>query len=214
MVTFATNPQMVSDVQSWVDVPENNAGWILRGSEVTNESAIRFDSKNAGIVAPLLEVNYLAVTLEPPPFENWLAANFPGFLVGQYLDPAGDVENDGVKNLLEYAFGLDPNVREAGVNFAASEMPAATTGTDIILTFRRNLEAADLRYRLQISADLTDWSTTIAESVDGNDAVAMNDAEIVSEEYLEGSANLVTVRLNLPSGISGPFFSRVQVDRP
>ena len=213
IVTFSS-PQMITDVQGWLDTPASNAGWIILGDEVTETSANRFDSKNLGSVAPKLELSYLAITEQPTPLEGWLALNFPELLVGQYLDPNGDVENDGIKNLLEYAFGLDPKLRESGANFGASQVPAATTGTDIILTFRRNVDATDLRFRLQISSDLIDWSTTIAESVDGNEASALNGAEIVSEEFLDGSANLVTVKLHFPAGLTGPVFSRVQVDWP
>jgi len=213
-VTFNTNAQMVSDVQSWLNTPANNAGWILRGDEVTDESACRFDSRNLGSVVPELEVSYLAVTLEPTPFENWLAEHFPAYLVGQFLDPVGDVEQDGIANLLEYGFGLDPNAPEAGTGFSAMLAPSAVAGTDLILTFRRNFAASDLRIKLQISTDLADWSTTIAESVDGSDVAALNGAEIVSEDYLEDTANLVTVRLNFPMGVSGRTFARVQVDWP
>ncbi len=213
-VTFVTNAQMVADVQGWLDAPASNAGWILRGDEGTDFSAVKFDSLNQGTTAPQLDVNYLAITETPGAFETWLALHFPGLLVGQYLDPNGDAENDGIKNLLEFAFGLNPNLRDPGTNFTAAMMPADAGGTDLVLTFRRNTDANDLSFRLQISPDLTDWSTTIAESVNGGDVTALNEAEIVSEEFLEGSSNLVTVRLNFPEGISGSLFSRVQVDWP
>jgi SAM-dependent methyltransferase len=81
-------------------------------------------------------VNYLAITETPGAFETWLALHFPGLLVGQYLDPNGDAENDGIKNLLEFAFGLNPNLRDPGTNFTAAMMPADAGGTDLVLTFR------------------------------------------------------------------------------
>jgi hypothetical protein len=154
--------------------------------------------------APLPRALHDAVALLRPATIHILPARHP-----QEQD-----KNDKIKNLLEFAFGLNPNLRETGTNFGAALMPADGGGADLVLTFRRNTDANDLSFRLQISPDLTDWSTTIAESVNGGDVTALNEAEIVSEEFLEGSSNLVTVRLNFPEGISGRLFSRVQVDWP
>ena len=51
--------QMVLDVQSWLDVPAGNLGWLLKGDE-SAKSAKRFDSKDNGdsAVRPVLNVVY------------------------------------------------------------------------------------------------------------------------------------------------------------
>ena len=59
--TIASTPGLVANVQSWVDAPPNNFGWILRGSETTGKSAKRFDSRS------LASGPKLTVTFDPPP---------------------------------------------------------------------------------------------------------------------------------------------------
>ncbi len=65
---FATNnsfpvwisAQMVADVQSWLDTPATNFGWIVIGEEPTEKSAKRFDSRENANAAnrPSLRVFY------------------------------------------------------------------------------------------------------------------------------------------------------------
>jgi len=73
--TWGTTAQMVADVQGWLDDPNGNFGWVIRGNEVTNSTALRFGSKeNPGAgTRPVLTVQY---TPPPPPPVPALA--FPG----------------------------------------------------------------------------------------------------------------------------------------
>jgi hypothetical protein len=48
---------MVADVQSWVDNPESNFGWLLRGDESVLATAKRFGSRESG-TPPVLLVQY------------------------------------------------------------------------------------------------------------------------------------------------------------
>jgi spore coat protein A, manganese oxidase len=56
----ALNPQMVADVQSWLDNSSNNFGWIVLGNETLNQTARRFDTKENGTVGdrPALTITY------------------------------------------------------------------------------------------------------------------------------------------------------------
>jgi hypothetical protein len=49
--TWGSTSQMVSDVQSWVDDPAGNHGWILKGNEGANQTAKRFDTKENSMPA-------------------------------------------------------------------------------------------------------------------------------------------------------------------
>ena len=40
------SPEMVADVQDWLDSPSSNFGWLLLGNEATEGTAKRFDSKD------------------------------------------------------------------------------------------------------------------------------------------------------------------------
>ncbi len=70
--TFSSQPGMVADVQSWLNSPGTNNGWILKAvSETTGFGARQISSKEDVVTArrPLLTVNYtLAVVPEPNSF--------------------------------------------------------------------------------------------------------------------------------------------------
>jgi len=66
--TFASTANLVGDVQSWVNNPGNNFGWIVMSeSENIGTTIRRFGNRNSGVSAPLLTVNYTAVP-EPGPW--------------------------------------------------------------------------------------------------------------------------------------------------
>jgi hypothetical protein len=169
LTTWGPTTLLKNDVQGWVNNPASNAGWILRGDEGTDGSACRFDSKELvtvpGGMPPTLTVQYDVGAL-PTHFEDWLALNYPDNFVGQYVNPDGDDDGDGIKNQIEYAYALSPvmpNPADAGLQ--ASSM-AVFSDTQFTYYFRRDTLAADLTYLLQTSGDLTNW-TTIAQSVGG-----------------------------------------------
>jgi hypothetical protein len=66
--TFGTTPEMVADVQSWLDDPLSNAGWILLGDESRTQTAKRLDSRENPDPAlqPLLEIVYAAPCAPAP----------------------------------------------------------------------------------------------------------------------------------------------------
>lgn len=56
--TWGSTAGLVADVQSWIDAPATNFGWMLVGNEASGTTAKRFDSReNAGVgVQPELRV--------------------------------------------------------------------------------------------------------------------------------------------------------------
>ena len=57
---------MVADVQSWLDNPANNFGWLVKGDESTSTTAKRFDSRQS-TVPPVLTIEYTQATPTPTP---------------------------------------------------------------------------------------------------------------------------------------------------
>lgn len=82
--TWGTDPQLVADVQGWVDEPETNFGWILIGDEVTRASAKRFSSREDPTPAyrPQLTVNFTP----PHPCKEDLKADLNHDCQVDYLD--------------------------------------------------------------------------------------------------------------------------------
>lgn len=82
--TWGSTPQMVADVQAWLDTPASNFGWSLLGNEESSMTAKRFDSREIPTAAnrPTLTVFYRLQTsvaeqqLETP-LQFHLAQNYP-----------------------------------------------------------------------------------------------------------------------------------------
>ena len=54
----ATNPAMVTDVQSWLDTPAGNLGWIMRGNETSRGTARRMFSRESPTTPPVLNIEF------------------------------------------------------------------------------------------------------------------------------------------------------------
>ncbi len=202
--TFASNAQMVSDVQTWVNSPASNAGWILRGNETLDETAVQISSVQKGPTPPTLQVSYLA-SAPPTHFESWLATNFPANRIGQYVDPSADFAGDGVSSLVKYAYAFPPFIPlppEAGIQGVLTTLGANDIFT---YTFPRDPLATDLTYEFQSTEDLVTWST-ITTSIGG----AVSSGPAFVEE--NGSDILyVTVREIFPS--PAKRFVRLRITR-
>jgi hypothetical protein len=60
--TFASTANLIGDVQSWLNTPANNAGWILMSeAESTPTSIRRFGSRDSGATAPTLTIQFTPV---------------------------------------------------------------------------------------------------------------------------------------------------------
>lgn len=69
--TWGSSPAMVADVQAWLDTPANNHGWLVRGTESSQPTARRFESRQstAPEMRPLLTIEYARAT--PAPAASW-----------------------------------------------------------------------------------------------------------------------------------------------
>src|SRR5205085_3578042 len=60
--TFSSTAGLVADVQSWLNSPSTDFGWLLRSeSELTATTIRRFGSRNSGASAPTLTIAYTPV---------------------------------------------------------------------------------------------------------------------------------------------------------
>src|SRR5258707_4757611 len=59
-----TSTQLVADVQSWLDNPPTNFGWLVLGDESTSATAKRFDTRESAS-PPGLTIQYTASTPSP-----------------------------------------------------------------------------------------------------------------------------------------------------
>lgn len=62
--TWASTPQLVADVQNWVDNPTQNFGWLVRADETQTASALAFETKESTTAANRPQV---VITYDLPP---------------------------------------------------------------------------------------------------------------------------------------------------
>ena len=55
-----SSAQMLTDVQSWLNDPSINFGWLLRGDESTSSTAKRFDTRESAS-PPVLTIEYTGI---------------------------------------------------------------------------------------------------------------------------------------------------------
>jgi hypothetical protein len=110
--------------------------------------------------------------------------------------PENDAFGKGIANLAVYAFGL--NVR----NPDRSDFPRVEReGDDIAFVFRRLKDEADVTYVVEVSSDLTLWSTLGPEQ---------KQWEII--DVPESSAEIVRITLE-PDSAGATHFARIRVKR-
>ena len=145
------------------------------------------------------------------PIEVWRTAHFGNTNNPAISGNAADPDSDGIPNLLEYAFGLDPFVASSnGLPFGAVQNGSGTNY--LALTFRRPISATDCTYTVMVSDDLSQWLA--GSSYSGTNAVPVtaNTTE-VSRNQTNGMETIV-VRDNVPMNSAPKGFMRLRVSNP
>jgi hypothetical protein len=138
--------------------------------------------------------NFSLITSTEPVPRSFYATRISAKLDWIYsvTEPTADRDGDGIPNLLEYAFRLDPDAPNATGLPEFSLVNGAPT-----LVYRRVTTATDIQYAIEQSTNLQSWQPVDAQ-----------------EERVALQGNVETVRATLPPPASGPLFLRVAVTRP
>ncbi len=132
--------------------------------------------------------------------ESWIspwlkAGSIPENLVGDHDDP----DQDGIPNLLEYAFGLNPAAPDPFGSNAGSPQAQFSAG-ELSLFYSRNLAATDLDFKVESTSTLDGsgtWSTAVTRD------------SIISTE---GAVQSIRATLPMPAEATRGF-ARVKVSR-
>ncbi len=135
-------------------------------------------------------------------FERWQALRFSlAEIQGNTLGGlTGDPDLDGVENLLEYAFGMDPFLARFD-GLPAGRIEVFNGAPHLVLRYRRLLGAHGLEYDVEVSQGLAGWATAATAWVGNEESVANPD----------GLTETVTRRLLV---VPGSRFLRIRVKQP
>ncbi len=137
------------------------------------------------------------------PYEIWEARFFsPAELANPDISGDGaDPDHDGIPNLVEYAFNLNPRVAEHPP-LPRAWLAAQTGHSYLYLQYLQRNPPADVQYVPQVSVDLRAWSSDPA-----------NFSPISSSDNGDGTS-LITLRLEGPvDGHVEPRFARIAIQR-
>ena len=112
--------------------------------------------------------------------------------------PGADPDFDGISNMLERAFGLDPTL--AGTTGLPSE-GFTTVGADtyLTITFQRPVDTDDFAYRVGKSTDLDSWDYSVG-------------ATLLVDSEISGNLEILTYRDSDPVGVNQRTQMRIRVD--
>jgi hypothetical protein len=156
--------------------------WSLRG-HVTIE--VKADVGNAVLSGLFFDSEFT-------PLELW---KWLQFSPAQLDDPnfSGDMadpDQDGIPNLLEYAYGFNPLAAERELPFKAR-----LAGNSIEITFQRAIAASDLTFTVERSDDLVSW----------------HPAEGLLDEEEDTGAATILVHYRLPVDSASQQFLRLRI---
>lgn len=91
----------------------------------------------------------------------WTQSHFTGQSDPLVVGPLADPDHDGVPNLLEYAFNLNPN----SPGSRSGVLPPTASGAYPRFTYKRRMGATGLQYRVLWSGSLSSWSANAVTEV-------------------------------------------------
>jgi Domain of unknown function (DUF5060) len=148
-----------------------------------NPAGLPYGTNTATILVQTTDANQplfaLPVSIVISPRATWRQTHFSTAVNSGNAADTADPDHDGIINILEYAFGLDPNSPNP------NPISFAPVGDHLTITFKRPHPApADLVYTPQVAGDLSSgiWnsgpsytSQTVTDNGDGTETVVVTD---------------------------------------
>ena len=184
-------------------VPEDGAGHVFVGWE----GAVTGSDPSASFV--LSGEPRVRAIFAPHDYDSWKFNQINPFVTDPPASERDDLDanpdGDAFDNLMEYALGGLPELRDSDairprLHFHAADGTAR-------FTYRRQMAATDLEYRVEVSGDLENWNHN-------GDGSGLTHTEEVGEPVFNGDGTeTVTVRATQPPPPGGKRFFRLTVIR-
>ncbi len=183
---------------------KDGALWKLAGIHYAVDGPFYLDaSGNGGFDAALFDSRGLYVSDEgSPPHYTLITGDAPvpagfystrissklGWIYG-VTDPTGDLDADGICNLLEYALHANPIAADT------TQLPTvAIEGSDLTLTYFKVTTAADIQYSVEQSSDLLTWTTA---NPTNEVAATIGNVQTIKARVALNGANRLFLRLRI-----------------
>lgn len=168
---------MVSDVQSWLDSPATNFGWVLRGNEASPSTAKRFDSRENPLASdqPLLTIVYrpLAAVIKTVDDSTPEPGQVVTYTIVVQNNDSGNLTNATISDTLPLSFTLaatpildPPGAGTVGSGPVLVSGLTITAGTQVTVTFPVTV-GADIASGSQITNTAAMTSTEVVTPVTG-----------------------------------------------
>jgi hypothetical protein len=160
---------------------------------------------NGKVYVPTTSNKLVVYGLLEAPYQLWKEQYFTSAeltnaaISGDLADPDGD----GIPNLEEYAFGLNPTIPNSSAGLPVPGMQTVGGTNYLTISFKQILYNTDISYTVQVSGDLVNWfsgtgyTTPVDPPVDNGDG-----------------SETMTVRDNVPVNAATARFIRVDISRP
>lgn len=134
-------------------------------------------------------------------FATWASAFDPPL---SNTAAAADPDNDGLENAVEYVLGTDPRYSNQG------GPSSSVDGTNLILTFNRkdSSETTDVALQVQVSADLSDWTSLSGYSIGATTGTSTTPGVNVNEA---GPDDTDIITVTIPMAPHAAKFARLTV---
>lgn len=146
--------------------------------------------------------------IAPSAWQNWQVANFGANINNASFSGLGaNPDSDLLNNLVEYAFGSNPNAQTTAPT-------ASVLGGKLALIFTRNTAATDVTIIVRGADDPSGPWTDLARSVNGAGTAALVGGVLVSESGTGGTRTVEVRDLYLTSDTAHPRrFLRLQIQK-
>ncbi len=177
-------------------IPVFSATWgvSVNGADLASRGFQTVASQNAFVGGSSVVLNFVAT---PSTFSGWGSQYFTPAELGNSAISGGlaDPDGDGINNVLEYAFHLNPRSADPSGLPKAGTLPiSGGVGPYVTITYTRLIGATDLQYVVQESTTLTNgWSSaSVTEDILTDDGVT----QTVRAKVLQSGAKKF-LRLNV-----------------
>ncbi|MEY3896610.1 MAG: hypothetical protein RLZZ214_2130, partial [Verrucomicrobiota bacterium] len=155
---------LTADISKWGTAGDSSLVLEARRANTTAGASTSYMQAAVGSIrhTPIVD-DFLE---DSPHYAAWSLRQFSAAELASAVisGPAATPANDGVSNLLKYAFGLDAKV-PASPGFLPWISPVA--GDSVVFIHEERAGASDISYQVEASTDLVTWNTPVVEQTRG-----------------------------------------------